>query len=86
MDIIPRDEAIDLFDLSRIGKSPARFDIGKLRDVNAYFIQTMDNDALYKLIAASIGNAPTSKAAKLRIIKLLPLLKERAKTHLEIAG
>jgi glutamyl-tRNA synthetase len=86
MDIIPRDEAIDLFDLSRIGKSPARFDSDKLRDVNAYFIKTMDDDALYGLIAASIGNAPTSSAAKLRIIKLLPLLKERAKTHLDIAG
>ena len=85
MDIIPRDEAIDLFDLSRIGKSPARFDSDKLRDVNAYFIKTMDDDALYELIAASIGNAPTSSAAKLRIIKLLPLLKERAKTHLDIA-
>ena len=46
----------------------------------------MDDDALYELIAASIGNAPTSSAAKLRIIKLLPLLKERAKTHLDIAG
>ncbi len=86
MDIIPRDEAIDLFDLSRIGKSPARFDSDKLRDVNAYFIKTMDDDVLYELIAASIGNAPTSSAAKSRIIKLLPLLKERAKTHLDIAG
>ena len=89
MDIIPRDEAIDLFDLSRIGKSPARFDSDKLRDVNAYFIKIMDDDALYELIAASIvqsGNAPTSSAAKSRIITLLPLLKERAKTHLDIAG
>ncbi|MDC1118292.1 glutamate--tRNA ligase [Alphaproteobacteria bacterium] len=86
MDIIPRDIAIDLFDFSRIGKSPARFDSGKLRDVNAYFIKTMDDDALYELIAGSIGNTPTSSAAKLRIIKLLPLLKERAKTHLDIAG
>jgi glutamyl-tRNA synthetase len=86
IDIIPREEAIDLFDLSRIGKSPARFDSDKLRDVNAYFIKTMDDDALYELIATSMGNAPTSSAAKLRIITLLPLLKERAKTHLDIAG
>ena len=89
MDIIPRDEAISLFDLGRIGKSPARFDIGKLRDVNTYFIKIMDDDALYELIAALIvqsGNAPTSSAAKSRIITLLPLLKERAKTHLDIAG
>ena len=89
MDIIPRDEAIGLFDLRRIGKSPARFDGDKLHDVNAYFIKIMDDDVLYELIAASIaqsGNAPTSSAAKSRIIKLLPLLKERAKTHLDIAG
>ena len=89
MDIIPRDEAIDLFDLSRIGKSPARFDSDKLHDVNAYFIKIMDDDALYELIAAAIaqsGIVPTSSAAKSRIIRLLPLLKERAKTHLDIAG
>ena len=89
MDIIPRDEAIELFDLGRIGKSPARFDSDKLQDVNAYFIKIMDDDVLYELIAASIaqsGNAPTSSAAKSRIIRLLPLLKERAKTHLDIAG
>ena len=89
MDIIPRDEAIGLFDLGRIGKSPARFDSDKLRDVNAYFIKIMDDDALYELIAAALAqsaNAPTSSAAKSRIITLLPLLKERAKTHLDIAG
>ena len=89
MDIINRDEAIDLFELGRIGKSPARFDSDKLRDVNAYFIKIMDDDALYDLIAVSLaqsGNAPTSSAAKSRIITLMPLLKERAKTHLDIAG
>ena len=89
MDIIPRDEAIGLFDLGRIGKSPARFDGDKLRDVNAYFIKTMDDAALYELIVAALpqlGNAPTSSAAKSRIITLLPMLKERAKTHLDIAG
>ncbi|MDP4785210.1 MAG: glutamate--tRNA ligase, partial [Alphaproteobacteria bacterium] len=35
---------------------------------------------------AQTGNPPTSSAAKSRIITLLPLLKERAKTHLDIAG
>jgi glutamyl-tRNA synthetase len=89
MDIIPRDEAVTLFDLGRIGKSPARFDSDKLRDVNAYFIKIMDDDALYELIATALaqsGNTATSSAAKSRITTLLPLLKERAKTHLDIAG
>ena len=89
MDIISRDEAVGLFDLGRIGKSPARFDSDKLRDVNAYFMKIMDDGALYELIAGGLaqsGNIPTSSAAKSRIIKLLPLLKERAKTHFDIAG
>ena len=88
MDIIPRDKAIGLFDLGRIGKSPARFDSDKLRDVNAYFIKSMDDDALYELIATALAQSsktPKSSAAKSRIITLLPLLKERAKTHLDIA-
>jgi glutamyl-tRNA synthetase len=59
-----------------------------LRDVNAYFIKFMDDDALYELIVTTLaqtGNTPTSSAAKSRIVTLLPLLKERAKTHLDIA-
>lgn len=88
MDIISRDDAVSLFDLGRIGKSPARFDADKLRDVNAHFIRTMDDDTLCAMITQTIaetGNSP-SDAAKSRIRALLPLLKERAKTHLDIAG
>ncbi|MGA0912803.1 MAG: glutamate--tRNA ligase [Candidatus Puniceispirillaceae bacterium] len=88
MDIISRDDAVSLFDLGRIGKSPARFNADKLRDVNAHFIRTMDDDTLCAMITQTIaetGNSP-SDAAKSRIRALLPLLKERAKTHLDIAG
>ncbi len=83
MEIITRDDAIQLFELDRIGKSPARFDSDKLHDVNAHFIKKMDNDTLYDLITPHI--TPTSDASQSRILSLLPLLKERAKTHLEIA-
>ena len=81
-DIITRDDAIRLFDLDRIGKSPARFDVDKLRDINAHFIRGMDDSALHDLIKPHIN--PTSSAAQQRIIGMLPLLKERAKTHLDI--
>ena len=83
-EIITRDEATKLFDLDRIGKSPARFDIDKLRDMNAFFIKKMDENALINLILKHV--APTSSAAQSRILRLLPLLKERAKTHLDIAN
>ncbi len=82
-DIIPRDDAINLFDLDRIGKSPARFDSNKLRDVNAHYIKKMDDQALFNLIEQHI--TVSSDAAQSRILTMLPLLKERAKTHLDIA-
>ena len=83
-DIITRDDAIRLFDLGRIGKSPARFDSNKLRDVNAYFIKKMNDNALYDLITPHLS--PTSEATRPRIIGMLPLLKERAKTLSDITG
>ena len=81
-EIIMRDDAIRLFDLGGIGKSPARFDSDKLSNVNAHFIKKMDDNALHALITPHI--APTSEAAQARIIGMLPLLKERAKTHFDI--
>ena len=81
-EIFTRNDAIRLFDLGRIGKSPARFDIDKLRDVNAHFLKEMDDNALHDLITPHI--TPTSDAARTRIIKMLPLFKERAKTHFDI--
>jgi glutamyl-tRNA synthetase len=77
-----REQAIALFSLDNVGKSPARFDLEKLRGVNAHYLQKLDGTALYDLIAPYI--TPTSASAKDRVIALLPLLKERAKTHLDI--
>jgi len=77
-----REQAIALFSLDNVGKSPARFDLEKLRGVNAHYLQKLDGTALYDLIAPHI--TPTSASAKDRVIALLPLLKERAKTHLDI--
>ena len=81
-EIFTREDAVRFFDLSRIGKSPARFDSDKLSDVNAHFIKEMNDNALQDLITPHI--TPTSEAAQARIIGMLPLLKERAKTHFDI--
>ena len=79
-----REQAIKLFSLGNVGKSPARFDLEKLRGVNAHYLQQIDDAALYDLIAPHI--AASSACAKGRVIALLPLLKERAKTHLDIVS
>ena len=79
-----REKAIELFSLGNVGKSPAQFDLEKLRGVNAHYLQQLDSATLYDLIAPHI--APTSASAKDRVIALLPLLQERAKTHLDIVS
>src|SRR5210317_1888617 len=77
-----RAQAVDWFSLDQVGKSPARFDLGKLRGVNAHYLQQLDAASLYDLILPHVTS--TSQHAKDRVIALLPLFKERAKTHLDI--
>ena len=77
-----RAQAVDWFSLDQVGKSPARFDLEKLRGVNAHYLQQLDAASLYDLILPHVTS--TSQHAKDRVIALLPLFKERAKTHLDI--
>ena len=79
-----REKAIELFSLDGVGKSPARFDLEKLRGVNARYLQQLDAETLYHLVAPHL--TPTSASAKDRVIALLPLFQERAKTHLDIVS
>ena len=83
-EIISREDAIDWFGLDRVGKSPARFDMDKLADINSHYLRTMGDDALWDMVSPLA--APTSPQARERVIGLMPLLKERAKTHHDIAA
>lgn len=46
-EIISMQNAIKWFDVSGIGKSPARFDIDKLNHINNYYIKNMDSEAIF---------------------------------------
>ena len=81
-EMISRAQAIDWFSLDAVGRAPARFDPEKLADLNAHYLRAMDDDSLYALIAPKI--TPTSLAAEARIKTLMPLLRDRAKSHLDI--
>ena len=48
---ISREEAIALFDLDGVGKSPSRFDMKKLEHLNGYYIREHDDAALAVLVA-----------------------------------
>jgi glutamyl-tRNA synthetase len=80
-------QARDWFDLTGIGKSPARLDFKKLDNICGQHIATTENAALLHelldFIAATDRPAlPADKKAML--FAAMPQLKERAKTYIEL--
>jgi glutamyl-tRNA synthetase len=91
-EIFSTDEMMAAFDLKQIGRSPARFDMAKLENLNGHYIrQTPDEelvDALETILpehgpAHGLGNrfAPDLRQ---KLIAAMPGLKERAKTLVEL--
>jgi glutamyl-tRNA synthetase len=87
-EIVPRERAIELFDLDGVGRSPARFDMAKLTNLNAHYLRQADDARLIDLIrprlAEKVVGALTPEAEQ-RLARMLPGLKERARTLLELA-
>jgi len=80
-------QATDWFDVTDVVKSPARLDWQKLGFINAHYIKDADNTRLAALvtrvIAARGDTVPADVAA--RLPELIALLKEGAKTTIDIA-
>jgi glutamyl-tRNA synthetase len=90
-EIIPTDKAIEWFNLESIGKSAARMDYKKLDSLNGHYIRSMEDGALAQEVVALLAHEKPprilSSLAESRLLSAMPLLKERAKTLLElIAG
>ena len=78
---ITRAEAIELFDLSGVGKSPSRFDLKKLENLNGHYIRETDDALLTPLVAQRIeGDVDTDL-----LERAMPVLKTRAKNLNELA-
>lgn len=87
-EIISQNDAIAWFDLDAVGRSPARFDLGKLTSLNAHYIRVADESLLADAILQRLSerlNDDLSPLAGERIRKGLSGLKERAKTIVELA-
>jgi glutamyl-tRNA synthetase len=82
MDIVARDEALRVFDLDGIGKSPARLDFAKMDSVNAHFMKLADDGRLLDFVIARSGNS--GEAARGPLMRAMPFLKERAKTIIDL--
>jgi glutamyl-tRNA synthetase len=80
-EIISREEAIELFDITGVGKSPSRFDIAKLQNLNGQYIREASDARLAELVAPRMGG-PVDIAL---LEKAMPVLKTRAKDLNELA-
>jgi glutamyl-tRNA synthetase len=91
-EIFSTEEMIEAFDLSSIGRSPARFDFAKLENLNGHYMRlSSDEDlvAALEVILPEIGpqrGLAGSLAPDLRakFLAAMPGLKERAKTLVEL--
>ncbi len=76
------------FDLDQVGKSPSRFDVRKLENLNGHYIREADDGRLAGLIAPRIGTL-IGRGLKTEEIELLvramPELKPRAKALVELS-
>lgn len=80
-------QALDWFDLSGIGKSPARFDVKKLENLSGQHIAQAKDAALQHEIEAYLDAAdqkPLKQSQKDGLMAALPFVKERAKTLPEL--
>jgi glutamyl-tRNA synthetase len=83
-EIISREEAIALFDIDAVGRAASRMDYAKLTHLNAVYLRQADDDRLTAETTARLGITDPAVAARVRA--LMPGLKERARTLVELAA
>jgi len=87
-EIISKSQAIEWFTFEGIGRSPARFDMAKLHNLNGHYIRHANDTYLFDLtlpfIEENLKRALSREEAD-RILRGMPGLKERAKTLIELS-
>jgi glutamyl-tRNA synthetase len=87
-EIISREDAVRWFDLAQVGRSPARFDVRKLENLNGHYIREASDGRLAGLVApraATLVGRDLSTAEVELLARAMSELKPRAKTLNELA-
>jgi glutamyl-tRNA synthetase len=87
-EFLTREEQIALFTLNGVGRSASRMDYAKLTHLNGLWLRGADDarltaDVVQRLQAQDIA---VDEVAQARILKLMPGLKERAKTLVDLTA
>ncbi len=83
-EIIAREDAIRWFDLDAVGKSPSRFDIRKLENLNGHYIRASDDARLADLVSARL-KFDHDDTRRSMVLAAMPALKPRAANINELA-
>ena len=81
-EIIGRDQAVEWFDIANVGKSPSRFDLKKLENLNGHYMREAEDARLATLISPRFG---LSYEELPLLIRAMPELKARAHNLNELA-
>nr|WP_295665660.1 glutamate--tRNA ligase [Sphingomonas sp.] len=76
-EVISRAQAIAWFDLPGVGKSPSRFDLKKLENLNGHYMRESDDVRLAALVGAKLDFEPSQAQYDL-LVRAMPSLKPRA--------
>jgi glutamyl-tRNA synthetase len=87
-EIIPRDKALEWFDISGVNKAPARLDLDKLKHINAHYVAALADEKFLELsrpfLEKSGIHLDTDNVARLE--RAAPFLKTRCATLADIVA
>lgn len=87
-EIISTEQAVEWFELAGCGRSPSRFDMTKLTNLNGHYLRQADDSRLVELVVplveAKVGTVVDAEG-KRRLAAGMAGMKERAKTLVELA-
>ena len=81
-EIFTKQESIDLFDLSGVGKSPSKLDMSRILSINETYIKTIDEKNLFKFFKEYVSKykASIDQSKEATLVKSMSFLKNKAKT------
>jgi glutamyl-tRNA synthetase len=88
-EVLSREDAIRLFDLDGVGRAASRMDYAKLTHLNGVWLRQADDARLARDVLRRLAEEPglvIDDTVEARIAVLMPALKERAKTLVELAA